>query len=36
VQTGKRETVHVKGRVEPIEVFEVTGLDEAPGEAPHA
>ena len=28
VQTGKRETVHVKGRVEPIDVFEVTGLSE--------
>jgi adenylate cyclase len=26
VQTGKRETVHVKGRAEPIEVFEVVGL----------
>ncbi len=27
VVTGKRDTVHVKGRTEPIEVFEVLGLD---------
>jgi class 3 adenylate cyclase len=29
VHTGKRETVHVKGRAEPIEVFEVTEIDRA-------
>jgi hypothetical protein len=28
VLTGKRETVKVKGRVEPIEVLEVVGLQE--------
>ena len=27
VATGKRDTVHVKGRTEPIEVFEVIGID---------
>jgi len=26
VQTGRRETVKVKGRDEPIELYEVTGL----------
>jgi class 3 adenylate cyclase len=30
VHTGKRETVTVKGRAEPIEVFEVVALDPAP------
>jgi adenylate cyclase len=29
VRTGKRETVHVKGRAEPIVVYEVTGIDDA-------
>ena len=27
VRTGKRETVHVKGRTEPIDVHEIVGLD---------
>jgi class 3 adenylate cyclase len=31
VSTGKRETVTVKGRAEPIEVFEVVGLDNPAG-----
>ena len=30
IQTGKRETVHVKGRQEPIEVLEVTGFEPVP------
>ncbi len=29
VRTGKRETVHVKGRAEPIVVYEITGIDDA-------
>ena len=29
VRTGKRETVHVKGRAEPIVVYEILGIDEA-------
>ena len=33
VHTGKRQTVHVKGRVGSIEVFEVTGLEKTgPGD----
>jgi adenylate cyclase len=31
VQTGKRETVTVKGRAEPIEVYEVVALQSPPG-----
>jgi adenylate cyclase len=29
VRTGKRETVTVKGRAEPIVVYEITGIDDA-------
>jgi len=28
VRTGKRETVTVKGRAEPIVVHEITGIDD--------
>ena len=29
VRTGKRETVHVKGRAEPLVVYEILGIDDA-------